>query len=237
MLPIPPVPPRIAQGADYEKCLGMLSTDPSGAANFAEAWEATGGGEAATHCDALALVTLGDPAAGAAKLDALAQASHAPALARAQVFGQADQAWLMGGDATRAYASATLALLLSPDDPELLIDRSIAAATLERYDQALGDLDRALAIDPRRTDALIYRAAAERHLGNLDGASDDIARAVLADPDSSDALLERGIIRQRQGDLAGAREDWERAAALAPDTATGDLAQQNLALLEAGPPR
>jgi regulator of sirC expression with transglutaminase-like and TPR domain len=50
-------------------------------------------------------------------------------------------------------------------------------------------------------------------------------------------LLERGILRQRRNDDEGARADWQRAISLAPDTATADLAEQNLALLEAGPVR
>ena len=52
-----------------------------------------------------------------------------------------------------------------------------------------------------------------------------------------EALLERGILRQRRGDSAGARADWQRASDLAPDTATGDLAEQNMQLLAAGPER
>ena len=52
-----------------------------------------------------------------------------------------------------------------------------------------------------------------------------------------EALLEHGILRQRVDDQAGARQDWERAISLEPDSATADLAQQNLALLDAGPDR
>ena len=50
-------------------------------------------------------------------------------------------------------------------------------------------------------------------------------------------MLNQFLEVQRQGDLAGARSDWERAAELGADTPTGDLAQQNLKLLEAGPLR
>jgi tetratricopeptide (TPR) repeat protein len=234
-LPIPPVPPRLAEGEEYEHCLDMLTTDPAGANAFAEAWQATGGGDGAQHCLGLSQIALGDPDAGAAQLERVASTSHAPALARAIVFDQAAQAWLMAGDAARAYAASTLALTLSPDDPDLLVDRSIAAATEERYSDAITDLDQALLIDPRRADALVYRGAAHRQLEQIDLATSDIDRALLLDPDNADALLERGILRQRQGNRDGARADWERAIALAPDTATGDLAQQNLALLEAGP--
>ncbi len=170
-------------------------------------------------------------------LDQLANASHAQSGARASVYGQAGQAWLMAGEPGRALGSATLALSLTPDDADLLIDRSIAAATLEHYDDAVDDLTHALDLDPRRADALVFRGAAWRHLGHPELAQDDIDRAFAQDPENPDALLERGILRQRRGDREGARSDWEHAIALSPDTATSDLAQQNLALLEAGPDR
>ncbi len=236
-LPLPPIPPRIAEGEDYERCLGMLSDDPSGASAFADAWEATGGGDGATHCRALADIALGEAETGAELLDKLGNTSHAAAAARASIYGQAGQAWMMASAPGRAYGSATLALALTPDDPDLLIDRSIASVGLERYHEAIDDLTRALDFDPRRPDALVYRSAAWRRLDQLDLAQDDVDRALAQDGDNADGLLERGILRQRRGDRTGARQDWERAAQLSPDTPTGDLAQQNLALLDAGPDR
>lgn len=247
MLPVPPVPPRIAEGKDYEDCLAMLTSDPLGAHAFAEAWEATGGGVGATHCLALSEIALGNAETGAGMLEQLGAANPAPDAARphapipgasrAIILGQAVQAWLMAGDASHAFGDATLALMLSPDDPDLLIDRSVAAATLERYQDAVTDLDHALALDPHRADALVYRAAAWRELGDLTRAEENIEEALALDPDNADALLERGILRQRYGDLSGARADWQRAETLAPDTPTSDLAEQNIALLDAGPER
>ncbi|HTW27068.1 MAG TPA: tetratricopeptide repeat protein [Acetobacteraceae bacterium] len=234
-LPVPPLPPRIAQGPEYEHCLDMLGSDPAGANDLAESWEATGGGDGAKHCRALAQIALGDPATGAAMLEALGGSSTAAGAARAAIYGQATQAWIMAGDANRAYGSATLALSLSPDDPELLIDRAIAAAQLEQFAEATDDLTRALALDPRRPDALVYRAAAWRHLDQPARAEADIDRAIALDPGNADALLERGILRQLRGDRDGARADWEQAEHLDPDSATADLAQQDLALLDAGP--
>ncbi len=236
-LPVPPVSPRIAQGEDYERCLAMLSDDPAGANAFADAWQATGGGDGAMHCQALAQIELGNPQTGADMLEKLAAASHAPDLARAALYGQAVQAWLMADDAARAFGAATLALSLSPKDPDLLIDRSIAAATMSRYMDAIDDLDRALDIAPDRADALVFRAAAWRHEDKLDRAQTDIDRAVTLDPNNPEALLERGILRERRGNRDGARTDWERTIFIAPDTPAADLAQQNLALLEAGPER
>jgi tetratricopeptide (TPR) repeat protein len=236
-LPIPPVPPRIAEGADYENCMAMLASDPAGADTFADAWEATGGGEGATHCHALAQIALGDVETGADMLEKLAANSKASAVARATVYGQADQAWLLAGDADRAYGAATLALSLSSDDADLLIDRATAAIALARWDDAADDVTRALEIDGKRSDALVLRGIARRQTGHLDQAQDDIDRAFALDPENPEAFLERGVLRQRRGDRAGAHQDWVEAMALAPDTPTSDLAEQNLALLEAGPDR
>jgi tetratricopeptide (TPR) repeat protein len=241
-LPIPPVPPRIAEGAEYERCLTQLATDPASAAAFAESWVAvTQKGQAlndgAQHCLALSRIAMGEPLRGAAMLEQLASASTAPTSARASLYGQATQAWLMAGDTAHALGAATMALALSPDDPDLLLERAVAAGGLARFEDALADLSRALELDPRRVDALALRAAARRHLGQLEQAQRDVDRAVALDPDDPDILLERGILRQRRNDRAGARDDWERAISLAPDSPTADLAQQNLALLEAGPER
>ncbi|MCW3474856.1 tetratricopeptide repeat protein [Limobrevibacterium gyesilva] len=236
-LPIPPVPPRIAQGPDYEQCLAMLATDPVGAASFADTWERQGGGDGATHCQALSNIALGNPAKGAGMLQELAGSSHDADAARATIYAQATQAWLMAGDATHALASAALALALSPDDVDLLIDHAVTAGNLERYHDAIDDLTHALDVDPRRIDALTARATAWRHLGKLDQAQNDIDHAIAIDPDNPEALLERGILRQRHNDRAGARTDWTRAIDLAPDSATADLAEQNIALLDAGPDR
>lgn len=236
-LPVPPVPPRIAEGEDYDKCLSMVQSDPSGAFTFADTWQTAGGGDGAIHCRALAEIELGDPEEGATLLDQLGANSPAAPAARAAILGQAGQAWMMAATPQRAHDSATKALALLPDDPDLLIDRAIADSSLEHYKKADDDLIRALDIDPRRGDALVLRAAARRHLEHLNLASADVERALELDPEDPDAFLERGILRQRRGDQSGARKDWEQAITLSPDSATADLAQQNLALLEAGPER
>ncbi len=236
-LPIPPLPPRIAQGERYEHCLALLPDDPDGAQILAESWRTSGGGAGAEHCLALARIALGDPAGGAALLERLAGDSHAPDAARAVVFDQASQAWLMAGNAPNAFAAATSAVGLSADTPDLLIDHALAAEALDRWQDAVDDLGRALDNEPRRADALVLRGVALRHLDRLDLAREDVDRALLLDSGNAEALLERGILRQRRNDSAGARADWQQTIAVAPDSQTADLAQQNLALLKAGPER
>jgi tetratricopeptide (TPR) repeat protein len=236
-LPLPPEPPRLADGPEMERCLGLLRTDPDEALAFATRWETEEGGEGARQCGSLAMIALGDPSRAAQRLEALASASRAGNTARAAVFAQAAQAWLMAGESNRAFGATTLALTLTPDDADLLIDRAVALGTLGRYGEAVMDLDRALMLDPLRAEALVFRAAAWRHLDRAEPARRDIERALALNPESAEALLERGILRQLAGDSEGARMDWERAVELSPNSATADLALQNLALNEAGPPR
>jgi tetratricopeptide (TPR) repeat protein len=235
-LPVPPFPPRITQGKDYENCLAELADDPAGAVTLAEALQAAGGNEGAAHCRGLALIALGNPDAGAAVLEQLAASSSAPPLARASVLGQAAQARLMVSQDDQAASDLSQALALSPDDPDLLIMRAQAEETLHHDPAAEADLTAALARDADRTDALVARASVRRQMGRLDQAQADVSRALSIDPDDADALLERGILRQRLGDKTGARTDWQHALGIDPNSTTAELAQQNLSLLEAGPP-
>ena len=42
--------------AQYQACMTLLERDPAGALDSAVAWERQGGGDAARHCKALALI-------------------------------------------------------------------------------------------------------------------------------------------------------------------------------------
>nr|WP_294554229.1 hypothetical protein [uncultured Rhodopila sp.] len=236
-LPLPPFPPRIAEGKDYETCLAALADDPAGAVAAAESLRASGGGDGAAHCQGLALIVTGKPEAGAVVLETLARGSEAPPMARAVVLGQAGQARLMVMQPDQAEVDASEALALSPADTELFIMRATAEAMLDRFQDAVNDLGAALQLDSSRADALVSRAVMHRRLNELDLAQADVTRALALDPDYADALLERGILRERMGDRAGARVDWERAKGADPNSTTADLAEQNLSLLEAGPER
>jgi regulator of sirC expression with transglutaminase-like and TPR domain len=236
-LPLPPMPPRIATGLEYERCLGLLATEPETAATIARAWAARDGGEAAAHCLALSRIALGEPGPAAGDLERLAAASLSPSATRAALLDQATQAWLMAAQPARALESAAQAMALVPDDAALLIAHATAAIMLDRHAEAADDFTRALRLDPRRPDALVRRAAALRHLDRIAAALADAESALALDPANPEALLERGILRQRSGDDEGARADWEHVVVLAPDTPAADLARQNLALLEAGPSR
>ena len=214
----------------------MLADDPTGAYAFADAWDATGGGDPALHCRALAEIALGDPHSGAELLEKAAAASQAPDASRAAVLGQAVQAWLMADDPARGYDAASNAprtIAGRPRSADRPLDGGGHDGALHRRDRRpRPGADARSRAGWTRWCSAPPRGATESRLAS---AQEDVDRAMALDADNPEALLERGIQRKLAGDPAGAREDWERAKPLAPDTATGDLAEQNLALLEAGP--
>ena len=231
----PAGPPKSAAGdaATYEQCMKLAESDPAAARDLSERWQSRGGAHPADHCYAVALVGLKQYKEGATRLETLAQAmAHAPNSLRAEVLGQAAQAWLLAGDSARAYAADTAALNLLPGDADLLIDRAEAAGSEGWYDKAAADLDRVLMSDPNRVEALIYRASANRELGKLDAALADVDKAVSLAPQSVAALLERGDILRLRGDDNGARRDWVMVSQLAPGSAADAAAKTNIERLE-----
>lgn len=236
-LPIPPLPPRVANDPQYDRCLAQVTDDPQRAATDALAWQKASGGAAASHCLAMAELALGQVEPAARLLQTLASDTGAATLVRAAMYSQASQAWQIAGRADDALAAATAAVGLVADNPDLWVSFATAAAARKDYAASVDGLGRALVLDPSRADILVLRAGSNRLRGRLDAALDDVDRAISADPDNAEALLERGVLRQRRDDPEGARADWLRVVALAPESQAADLATQDLALLDAGPLR
>lgn len=228
LAPVPPHPAD-AEAAEYEHCMKLARDNPEAARTLAAKWHERGGAHPAEHCLAVALIGLKRYQEAAERLEKLAPAMvHAPGSLRAEMLGQAAQAWLLAGEPGRAWKADGAALALHPNDPDLLVDRAEAAGAAGWYDKAVGDLDRVLKANPARFEALLYRASAYRELDRLDPALADIEAALKLAPDSPPALLERGNIRLLRGDLAGARADWRRVTALATGSAAAAAAKDNL---------
>ena len=230
------VAPAFGQSADeseYAACLKLLDHDAEAAFESALAWRDVGGSAPARHCAALALVRLGRPAEAATRLEALAadMADARPWL-RAGVLAQAGQAWLTADQPERANAAFTAALEITPDAPELYIDRAQALARAGAFWAAIDDLGQAIELAPGRADAYAFRASAYRYVDNPDLALDDAERALALAPDDPIALLERGNIRRLRGDDAGARADWIRVLSVAPGGRAAADARTNLERLD-----
>lgn len=212
----------------YADCMALSRRNPEEAFEAATAWAGLGGGDAAQHCAAAALMGLKLYADAAARFESVAQHTKGEAKLKAELLAQAAQAWLLNNSPERAHDVLTAALKLRPEDPELFIDRAAALAALKRYGDAVEDLTRAIAIDPKRADAFAFRASAYRHLDQFGPAAADADRALALNPAHGAALLERGIIRRFTGDDAGARQDWLQALRAAPGTPAADAAAANL---------
>ncbi len=220
---------ELARSERYAKCMALARGDPDIGHKVAQAWRATGGGLAARHCTAVALLGLGHYEQAAQMMQTLAEGAAAKTTGfRHELLSQAANAWMIAGKPGTAYAVQTLALEARPNDVELLIDRSISLASTARYWEAIDDLNRALDVDSQRVDALIFRASAYRRLDTLVLAEEDIGRALAIAPNHPEALLERGNIRRLMGDRAGARKDWLKVIETGPAAPEAAAARLNL---------
>ncbi|CAA7616447.1 tetratricopeptide repeat protein [Magnetospirillum sp. UT-4] len=217
---------------EYRGCMALAKQQPEQGWEEALAWQSLGGGEAARHCAAVALIGLGKHSEAASRLETLANESVREDHVRAEMLAQAGQAWLLAGNVTRADSAQRAALVLAPGTPDLILDHAVLLAQVHHYAEAVDLLSDLLRRQPNRIEALTLRASAFRYLDNLPGAEDDVNTALKLDPDFPDARLERGIIRRLKGDTSGAREDWLHAIAILPEGDAADAARRNLEMLD-----
>jgi tetratricopeptide (TPR) repeat protein len=218
----------------HDQCVALAQNNPQAALDRAELWRSEGGGFGAQHCAAVALYGLARYGDAALRFEELAAAMMGtPKLQRAQTLALAGQSWLAADDAAHAKADFDAALALNGDDADLLIDRAEAFAALNKYWEAIDDLNRAIELAPKRPDAYVYRGSAYRAVDALDLALEDIERGLAIEPDLVLGLLERGNLRRLKSNPAGAREDWLRVIKLAPNSAAAAAARVNLERLTA----
>ncbi len=213
---------------NYDDCLALVETAPERAREEAARWERFGGGDAALHCEAVALAAMGATVSAAEKLDELARHGALPDEARAEVLGQAAELWREAGRLDAANVSINQAITLAPGDAALLESRALLAAADEDWNAALIDLNSAIAIEPGDAQRLALRAAARRRLGDLDQARADAEAAIKADPKLAAGWFELGAAQAESGDSVAAQETWMEAIRLDPDGATGGMARMSL---------
>lgn len=185
------------EAARLANCLELVETDPEAAYEDGLAWLSAGGRPGARHCTAVALIALGHPDEGAARLEDLANAPDAGGIDdRATYLTKAGNAWLIAGAPDAALVALDNGLKLKPGDPGLLKDRATARLSLEQWHLAVSDLDTVLNAVPGDVEALELRARAYKELGQYDEALADVAAARSAMPDNIDLLVLRGDIRE-----------------------------------------
>ena len=192
-------PPTTEERTRYADCISKISTVPDEAYEDALIWRSEGGGALASHCVALSLFELGRQEQAASHLESLAGSSEGgDAAARAEFYAQAGNAWLAARYPVDARRAFTRGLALTPDDPDLLIDRARAAALMGEWRDADDDLTEAIALRSDDSFALRLRADAKLQLGELDAAASDADAAIALDPADVDARLIRGNILEAQ---------------------------------------
>jgi tetratricopeptide (TPR) repeat protein len=224
----PSAKPPLDNRQQYNACMQLAKEKPTEAFDSALSWKGLGGGDAAEHCAAVALLELGRYEDAAGRLETLASKTKENAAVKAGLLAQAARAWLLGGKSERAEGVLTAALKLAPNDAALLVDRAEARAGQKNYHGAVDDLTRAIQIEDRRPDAYVFRAAAYRFLDKLELAAADIEKALRLQPGHVDGLLERGILRRLKGDDGGARQDWLEVLRLQPQSPAAESARTNL---------
>lgn len=224
---------------DYDACVGLIATDAQQALREATGWANFGGGAAARHCRALALVATG---AGSQAIDELLGiAAEEPDLtpqARAAVLAQAGEMLMDEGDMVTARAVSAQALTLAPTEPDavalgasLRLAEGDAAGAKAMLDAALAGWNAGAAPSPR---LLVLRAAADRALGRMAAAREDAVRATELAPGMASAWLERGRVAVRIGDKDDARSALLRAVELDQNGEVGATARLVIQRMEAG---
>ncbi|MAO54173.1 MAG: hypothetical protein CMM61_00560 [Rhodospirillaceae bacterium] len=219
----------------YGECMATARRRPQDGFEDAIAWRAEGGGTAADHCAAVALIGLEQYSEAANRLERLAQDSLAEPEVKAGLWDQAGQAWLLDERPENAIRAFTSAIGLMPGAPDMLIDRAQAWAAKGDYSAAEADLSAALNLAPSRDDVYALRASARRYLDRTEDALADANTALELNPGNPEALLERGILRRMKGDDAGARTDWMKILNAMPDTAAAGPARQNIETMDVKP--
>lgn len=108
----------------YRACMAEAKNAPQNAFEMALSWRGLGGGDAAEHCVASALIGLKQFTEAANRLEALAEKTKPNAGVKAGLLAHAAQAWILANNNARAEAVLTAALNLTPWDADLLIDRA-----------------------------------------------------------------------------------------------------------------
>ena len=220
--------------ATYEQCLTEARAAPEKAIATATAWRLAGGGVPARHCLGIAYVAAGKFGQGALAFEQAARAADAAnTTASGELWGQAGNAALLGGDAEKALDYFNAALAASAGDGrrqgEVLIDRARAAVELGKLVEAKDDLDKAVKLAPTTPDGWLLRATLARKDGRYDDAQRDVDAALKLVPADPDALLEAGNIAGLLGDTDTAKARWEAAVKADPKSEAGKAAAKALA--------
>jgi tetratricopeptide (TPR) repeat protein len=186
-----------SEAARLQACIDKIDTDAAGAYQDALTWMGKGNRPAARHRAALALIEMGQPAQGAARLEELANAPDGGTLeARAIYLTQSGNAWLLARNPEAAIVTLTNAIKLRPSDGAVRKDRARAHIMLKQWEDAGEDLNAALSLSPGDAEAMRLRALVLLKSDRLQEAWEDVEIALKLSPKDIDTIVLRGDIRE-----------------------------------------
>jgi len=230
----------------YSLCLDLVEKAPDKGINNALEWQLDGGGVPARHCEALGLFYAEEYSEAAVRLEGIAEdmrigrgmpvrgneRATATASMLADTYGQAANAWLLGGEIVRAEASIGQALALVPAhtrlERSLRVTRARIAAVEEDFTLALSELETVLRAEPGRTDLLLFVAAAARGTADFAKAEGALKRYIKLFPDDPSAFLELGNLKDALGNSDAARQAWLKVLTLTEVGPDANAARTNI---------
>lgn len=225
--------PAAAVG-DYDACLALAADDPARAEVEAARWVAAGGGSAARHCRALALLGLGAGHRAAELMAGIAAEDRAlHDQVRADMLVEAGRIWLGLGALEAGQAAVDRALKLAADPRPALVLSARLKAEAGDWPGAEAALERALARGAPDAGILVLRASARLRLGQLVAARADLAWAAELAPDDPALWLETGALEAAGGNRDAARAAWLKAIELDREGPVGAAARLRLQRMEA----
>ena len=189
---------QLSEYQRYSACMERIETEAVEAYEDALAWKYDGGGWPAEHCQARAMIAVGDPRSGASMLESIA-ALERPGLLlqeRLEMWLEAGSTWLEIEDYEAAERSFAVALALVDLSPHAMLGHGRAYLGLEQFSSAETAVSRLVEIYPDNASARAVRAEARLKLGALDQAMEDILIAIEQQPDEVENYVLRGRISE-----------------------------------------
>lgn len=193
-------------------------------------WQRTGGGTAASLCEAASLAASGAHGTAAALLTNVGQDPNRaiPADARAVILADAAAQWLAAARPDLARDSLAAAdTLVAPHGDRLLL-AARADAALGDWTAARTKLDTLVAREPSNALAHALLAATLRHQGDPAAALAQARQAHALSPDLPEAQFEVAAALAETGDTRGASSLWLRLIREHPDDDLAEAARANL---------
>lgn len=113
-----------------------------------------------------------------------------------------------------ALVSASVAILLNPNDPDAYITRGIAYMDRGQQDEAIADFTRAIDLHPKAVIAYYNRGCSYYRNSAFEEAAKDYTQAISLRPDNAEAFVSRGRTFHKLGKEQEALSDFRKACAM-----------------------